>query len=88
MEVTEGETGCDGVFETIYTYFEEDGKVSGSYIAAYPGSWWEYSNDDYLTCEFGEATILNFIERNFETCQEFYNSTSVIITTDNRKLYH
>ncbi len=78
-EVVEEETGCGGIYETIITNIEGGTYESGTYLAAYPGSWWTFSNEDHLTCEMGSTDIIEFISRNHETCEEFYNYTNVTL---------
>ena len=76
--VEEGEDpGCGGIFEAIITTFEGGTYESGPYLAAYPGSWWTFSNDDHLTCELGNTNIIKRTGRNFETCEDYYNYTEI-----------
>ncbi|NOQ74685.1 MAG: hypothetical protein GQ574_21915 [Crocinitomix sp.] len=77
--VEEEDPGCEGVFEEVITYFDGGAFESGPYLAAYPGSWWTYSNEDSLYCELGHTHIKNLTSRNFETCEEYYNYTEVTV---------
>jgi hypothetical protein len=77
--VIEEDPGCGGVYEAVITTVEGGTFESGPYLAAYPGSWWTFSNDDGLTCEMGNTNIIKLTARNHETCEEFYDYTSVTL---------
>jgi hypothetical protein len=75
----EEDLGCEGVYDAIITNIEGGTFESGPYLAAYPGSWWTFSNADHLTCELAETDIIELTDRNFETCEAYYTYTTVTI---------
>jgi hypothetical protein len=63
---------CADGFDSIFHVHEMDATVSSVYLAAYPGSWWEYSNDVKLFCEPGQLKTTVFASTDSGQCQNHF----------------
>ena len=71
-----------------------DTVLTNSYLAAYPGSWWTYSNGDQITCEWGIFKGYTLVETNKANCTKKMEYIEIplpkfsgIYTTDKESAY-
>lgn len=55
----------------------------GDYLAAYPGSWWTFSNGDELTCENAEYSIANITEEDYVNCKTYVDRAHAVVAKIN-----
>ena len=59
--------------EVILESFEIENIESSEYLAAYPGSWWVYSDGKTVNCIENETTFRSCVETNNTACIKYYN---------------
>lgn len=71
---------CEPIeYENIYADFEGGTYESGSYLAAYPGSWWVFSNEETLNCMWSEYEILNITDKDGVLGERYIDRTTVTV---------
>ncbi|MFT5822285.1 MAG: hypothetical protein ACI8ZM_003541 [Crocinitomix sp.] len=66
-------------YEVFETSKDEGIIASNEYIAAYPGSWWTFSNGNNLTCELISISGVELINADYKDCQKFNQRVSMMV---------